>query len=61
MTSRADKEREIELVRDRLHLLVEQKHGDFTDKDVTELSIFLDKLVVEYAASHPKSKFITSE
>jgi uncharacterized protein YfkK (UPF0435 family) len=44
----ADKEREIEAVRDRLHLLVEQKRGNFADGEVTALSSHLDRLIVEY-------------
>ncbi|HWR42747.1 aspartyl-phosphate phosphatase Spo0E family protein [Sporomusa sp.] len=48
MTSLAEKEREIEIVRDQLHLLVEQKHGNFSDEDVAKMSIYLDKLIVEY-------------
>lgn len=48
MTSLAEKEREIEIVRSQLHLLVEQKQGDFSDKEVAAMSIYLDKLIVEY-------------
>ncbi|WP_371376045.1 aspartyl-phosphate phosphatase Spo0E family protein [Sporomusa aerivorans] len=44
----ADKEREIEAVRDRLHLLVAQKQGDFADGEVAALSSQLDRLIVEY-------------
>ncbi|MDF2571174.1 MAG: Spo0E like sporulation regulatory protein [Sporomusa sp.] len=48
MIGLAEKEREIEIARTRLHLLVEQKKGNFSDKDVAEQSIYLDKLIVEY-------------
>ncbi|MDF2875457.1 MAG: Spo0E like sporulation regulatory protein [Sporomusa sp.] len=48
MTSLAEKEREIEIVRGQLHLLVEQKHGNFSDSEVTKMSTYLDKLIVEY-------------
>ena len=59
MASLAEKEREIEAVRDRLHLLVEQKCGNFADLEVSELSSYLDKLIVEYElanARHMKGK-----
>lgn len=48
MASLAEKEHEIEAVRDRLHRLVEQKFGDFADQEVAELSRYLDRLIVEY-------------
>ncbi|SMC95669.1 aspartyl-phosphate phosphatase Spo0E family protein [Sporomusa malonica] len=48
MINLAEKEREIEIARARLHLLVEQKNGDFSNKDVAEQSIYLDKLIVAY-------------
>ncbi len=59
VASLAEKEREIEAVRARLHLLVEQKCGNFADREVGELSIYLDQLIVEYelaTASRPRDK-----
>lgn len=47
----AEKQREIEEVRIRLHLLVEQKCGNFADREVGELSTYLDRLIVEYELS----------
>ena len=44
----AEMEREIEIVRERLHQLVERKLGDLTDREVTELSACLDQLIVKY-------------
>ncbi len=39
---------EIERVRAHLHELVEQKSGNLIDPEVAEVSIQLDKLIVEY-------------
>lgn len=52
----AEKEREIEIIRERLHQLVERKFGNFTDEEVAELSRYLDRLIVEYetALNHQK-------
>ena len=49
--SLAEKQRKIEEVRVRLHLLVEQKCGNFADREVGELSSYLDRLIVEYELS----------
>lgn len=46
----AEKEREIEIAREQLHRLVEQKLGNFTDVEVAALSRHLDQLIVEYEA-----------
>ncbi|WP_371365248.1 hypothetical protein SRRS_01130 [Sporomusa rhizae] len=54
MASLAEKEREIEAVRDRLHLLVEQKCGNFADREVSELSSYLDRLIVEYELANAR-------
>jgi hypothetical protein len=47
----AEKEREIEITREQLHRLVEQKLGNFTDAEVAALSRHLDRLIVEYEAA----------
>lgn len=39
---------EIEKVRTRLHELVNDKKGHFIDPEVTELSEYLDSLIVKY-------------
>ena len=52
----AEKEREIEIVRERLHRLVEQKFGNFTDTDVAALSRHLDQLIVEYEEALARQK-----
>ena len=39
---------EIERVRVHLHQLVEKKSGNLIDQEVAEVSIQLDKLIVEY-------------
>lgn len=39
---------EIECVRSHLHQLVERKSGNLIDHEVAEVSIQLDKLIVEY-------------
>lgn len=39
---------EIEKVRTRLHELVDVKKGHFIDPEVTELSEYLDSLIVKY-------------
>ncbi len=41
-------QQEIEQVRTRLHHLVEMKKGQFIDPEVTRLSEYLDKLIVQY-------------
>lgn len=46
-----EKEREIEIIREQLHRLVEQKLGNFTDAEVAALSRHLDQLIVEYEAA----------
>lgn len=56
MASLAEMEREIEAVRERLHLLVEQKLGDLTDDEVAELSVYLDQLIVKYELANIRRK-----
>lgn len=56
MASLAEMEREIEAVRERLHLLVEQKLGDITDDEVAELSVYLDQLIVKYELANIRRK-----
>jgi len=41
-------QQEIECVRSRLHELVMAKQGHFIDPEVTELSSYLDNLIVQY-------------
>lgn len=48
VTNLIEKQREIEEVRLRLHFLVEEKAGNFADREVGELSAYLDRLIVEY-------------
>ncbi|GBG56866.1 Spo0E family sporulation regulatory protein-aspartic acid phosphatase [Sporomusaceae bacterium FL31] len=48
---------EIEKVRTRLHELVAVKRGHFIDPEVTELSEYLDSLIVKYE----KNKNIISQ
>lgn len=52
----AEKEREIEIIRERLHQLVERKYGNFTDNEVAELSRHLDRLIVEYETANNRQK-----
>ena len=56
MATLAEMEREIEAVRERLHLLVEQKLGDLTDDEVAELSVYLDQLIVKYELANIRRK-----
>lgn len=56
MVMLVEKEREIEILRTRLHQLVEQKYGDFTDREVTALSRHLDQLIVEYETANTHRK-----
>lgn len=49
-------EREIEVVRARLHRLVEQRLGDLTDNEVAELSSYLDHLIVKYELANTYRK-----
>lgn len=56
MASLAEMEREIEAVREWLHLLVEQKLGDLTDDEVAELSVYLDQLIVKYELANIRRK-----
>lgn len=42
---------EIERARIHLHELVDKKAGNLIDQEVTEVSIQLDKLIVEYEKS----------
>lgn len=56
MAARAEMEREIEIVRKRLHVLVEEKRGNFTDREVAELSCHLDQLIVQYEQLHSSRK-----
>lgn len=56
----AEKEREIEIIRERLHQLVERKFGNFTDNEVAELSRHLDQLIVEYETANNRRKKATS-
>ncbi|MBP2634873.1 MAG: Spo0E like sporulation regulatory protein [Firmicutes bacterium] len=51
-----EKEREIEITREQLHRLVEQKLGNFTDVEVAALSRHLDQLIVEYEAACIRQK-----
>lgn len=41
-------QQEIEQVRAKLHRLVDSKRGHFIDPEVTELSEYLDTLIVKY-------------
>ena len=52
----AEMEWEIEVVRERLHQLVERKLGDLTDIEVTELSGYLDQLIVKYEMTNTRQK-----
>ncbi len=52
----AEKQREIEVARERLHQLVERKFGNFTDKEVADLSQYLDQLIVEYETANTREK-----
>ncbi|BBB90783.1 aspartyl-phosphate phosphatase Spo0E family protein [Methylomusa anaerophila] len=54
MFTLTEQEKEIESVRHRLHELVKSKNGNFTDKDVAELSMVLDKLIVAYERSRQR-------
>lgn len=48
-------EEEIECMRVRLHELVISKAGNMIDKEVAELSIKLDQLIVSHQKSRDKS------
>ena len=52
----AEKQQEIEVIRERLHQLVERKFGNFTDTEVADLSQYLDQLIVEYETVNTREK-----
>ena len=51
-----EKQQEIERTRLQLHDLVLEKAGNLIDKDVAELSMYLDRLIVDYEREKSKQK-----
>lgn len=58
MSDLDQRRREIEQLRTRLHDLVLEKHGDLRDNEVANLSMRLDKLIVEYERAKAEGKIV---